>query len=119
MDLHALSAEHFVQLLDDLVESERLRNDATLLRATECFPGKLERLYQIIPPTLVHHDYHAKNLVIQGERIMPIDWSIAYISPHLGGLVLSNHRSALLVRYGRAQRPGCLPEGDKQLNRRN
>lgn len=86
MGLHALSAEHFIQLLDDLIQSERLHNDSTLLRAAECFPGQVERLYQIMPPTLVHHDYHAKNLVIQGERIMPIDWPIAYISPHLGDL---------------------------------
>lgn len=46
----------------------------------------MKKLYQAIPLTLVHHDYHAKNLLIQGEHILPIDWSIAYLSPHLGDL---------------------------------
>ncbi|WP_434749858.1 hypothetical protein [Paenibacillus amylolyticus] len=31
-------------------------------------------------------DYHAKNLVIQDNGIMPIDWPISYLSPHLGDL---------------------------------
>lgn len=86
LDSYVLSAEHFIELLNDLLQVERLCNNATLLRAAEYVPLQFEHLYRIIPPTLIHHDYHAKNLVIQGDRIMPIDWSIAYISPHLGDL---------------------------------
>ncbi|MNZ36639.1 hypothetical protein D3C78_540670 [compost metagenome] len=39
-----------------------------------------------MPISIVHHDYHAKNLLIKDNGIMPIDWSLAYLSPHLGDL---------------------------------
>ncbi|MFA8303370.1 phosphotransferase [Paenibacillus alvei] len=57
-----------------------------LSKLHDIFPQQLERLYHTQPLTLVHHDYHAKNLLIQGTQIMPIDWSISYLSPHLGDL---------------------------------
>ena len=39
------------------------------------------------PPTIVHDDYHAKNLIHTAEGgIVPVDWSGAYLHPHLGDL---------------------------------
>jgi len=50
-------------------------------------PDHIEELYRTVPMTIVHQDYHAKNLLIQPNGgIMPIDWSNAYVSPHLGDL---------------------------------
>ena len=43
-------------------------------------------LYQELPFTLNHNDYHAKNLLNVGGRIVPIDWANARISPHVGDL---------------------------------
>ena len=50
------------------------------------FSGHLARLYQELPLTLNHNDYHAKNLLNVSGRIVPVDWANARISPHLGDL---------------------------------
>ena len=50
------------------------------------FSRHLDRLYQEVPPTLNHNDYHAKNLLHVSGRIVPVDWANARISPHLGDL---------------------------------
>lgn len=50
------------------------------------FSRHLDRLYQELPPTLNHNDYHAKNLLNVSGRIVPVDWANARISPHLGDL---------------------------------
>ncbi|HWS34686.1 MAG TPA: phosphotransferase [Actinoplanes sp.] len=55
---------------------------------------RLERLSSE-PETIVHGDFQAKNLLhIPGGEIVTIDWSDAYVHPHLGDLYL-------LVREGR------------------
>lgn len=49
------------------------------------------------PATIVHGDFQAKNLLhIPGGGIVAIDWSDAYVHPHLGDLYL-------LLREGRKQ----------------
>ncbi|WP_164842320.1 phosphotransferase [Actinoplanes solisilvae] len=49
------------------------------------------------PETIVHGDFQAKNLLhTQGGGIVTIDWSDAYVHPHLGDLYL-------LLREGRKQ----------------
>ncbi|HEY4390330.1 MAG TPA: phosphotransferase [Paenibacillus sp.] len=83
---YTVSAADLLALLDDLLRSPRLSGSNTLLKLQITFPRDLNKLYQTLPLTLVHHDYHAKNLLIQGNCIMPIDWSLAYLSPHLGDL---------------------------------
>ncbi|CAH0118968.1 hypothetical protein PAE9249_01465 [Paenibacillus sp. CECT 9249] len=83
---YSASAADFLALLDDLLRSRHLARNETLLSLQTTFPHELQKLYQTIPFTLVHHDYHAKNLVIQKNGILPIDWSLAYLSPHLGDL---------------------------------
>lgn len=83
---YSVSADNFLGLLNHLLESKKLANNDILLKLKKVLPHHLERLYQMIPASIVHHDYHAKNLLIQGNGIMVIDWSTAYISPHLGDL---------------------------------
>lgn len=83
---HTVSIEDFLALLDDLLQSPCLSGRNALAKLKNTFPHDLAKLYQTSPLTLVHHDYQAKNLLIQEDGIMPIDWSIAYLSPHLGDL---------------------------------
>ena len=41
----------------------------------------------IQPATIVHSDFHAKNLMHGPDgRIVPVDWPLAYLHPHLGDL---------------------------------
>lgn len=84
--LYTVSAADFLSLVDDLLKSHSLSENNTLLRLQNTFASTLHKLYRTVPLTLVHHDFHAKNLLIQGNRILPIDWSLAYLSPHLGDL---------------------------------
>jgi thiamine kinase-like enzyme len=86
IETYSVSMENFLRLLDDLLESKKLAETEVLLKLKQVLPRHLERLYQMVPTSIVHHDYHAKNLLIQDNGIMPIDWSIAYLSPHLGDL---------------------------------
>lgn len=86
IDAYSVSMDNFLQLLDDLLKSTKLAEYRVLLNVKRVLPRHLENLYQMVPISLVHHDYHAKNLLIQDDGIMPIDWSIAYLSPHLGDL---------------------------------
>jgi hypothetical protein len=58
--------------------------------------GRLERLSGE-PETIVHGDFQAKNLLhAPGGGVVTIDWSDAYVHPHLGDLYL-------LLREGRKQ----------------
>jgi thiamine kinase-like enzyme len=64
-----------------------LNNHPILQRIIEWLPKPLEQLDLEVPLTMVHHDYHAKNIVkLNGGRILAIDWSNAYLSPPLGDL---------------------------------
>ncbi|HET7658618.1 MAG TPA: phosphotransferase [Bacillales bacterium] len=58
----------------------------TLHMLLECFPPQLDRLYKEMPLTLSHNDYNGKNLMIMDNEVIPIDWSNANLSPHLGDL---------------------------------
>jgi hypothetical protein len=86
IEAYSVSMNRFLQLLDDLLKSDTLEKNRVLLKVEKVLPRHLVTLYQMVPTSLVHHDYHAKNLLIQENRIMPIDWSTAYLSPHLGDL---------------------------------
>ncbi|MGG4346594.1 phosphotransferase [Paenibacillus lautus] len=86
IDSYLVLKEDFLVLLDDLLKSDKLSESKVLLKLKKVLPLHLERLYQKIPTSIIHHDYHAKNLLIQNNGIMPIDWSLAYLSPHLGDL---------------------------------
>ncbi|MFB4159160.1 aminoglycoside phosphotransferase family protein [Geomicrobium sp. JSM 1781026] len=46
----------------------------------------LVELYDGFPPVLTHNDYHTKNLIYTGGDVRILDWSEAYVSPHLGDL---------------------------------
>lgn len=80
------TAADFLAHAKALLRSPRLSGHPALNELQNILPQQLERLYRTQPLTLVHHDYHAKNLLIQGTQILPIDWSISYLSPHLGDL---------------------------------
>jgi hypothetical protein len=77
---------------------------------TRAMAGRLEQLSGE-PATVVHGDFQAKNLLHTpgGGGIVTIDWSDAYVHPHLGDLYL-------LLREGRKQgridgvRMDALPE---------
>lgn len=86
IDSYLVLKEDFLVLLDDLLKSDKLSETNVLLKLKKVLPRHLKRLYQKIPTSIVHNDYHAKNLLIQNNGIMPIDWSLAYLSPHLGDL---------------------------------
>ncbi|MEJ8304978.1 phosphotransferase [Saccharibacillus sacchari] len=86
IDAHYVSAEDFLKLLDDLLNSEHLAGNEVLSQLAKKLPDPLEKLYRTVPNSIIHHDYHAKNLVIQENGIAPIDWPNAYLSPHLGDL---------------------------------
>ncbi|KKO53205.1 hypothetical protein XI25_14635 [Paenibacillus sp. DMB20] len=86
INTYSVSAKKFLDLLDDLLKSKKLAENKALFNVKAVFPRHLEKLYQTVPATIVHHDYHAKNLLIQDNGVMPIDWSISYLSPHLGDL---------------------------------
>ncbi|WP_410770256.1 phosphotransferase family protein [Fontibacillus sp. BL9] len=87
VDHYTVSQENFLEFLDDLLNSKQLAaKTGVILKMKTVLTHHLERLYQTVPVSIVHHDYHAKNLVIQENGIMPIDWSSAFLSPHLGDL---------------------------------
>jgi tRNA A-37 threonylcarbamoyl transferase component Bud32 len=83
---HTLNSDRFLKLADDLLRAPKLAEQTVLWKIKEMLSRQLDKVIRKVPPTLVHHDYHAKNLLIQGNRILPIDWSIAYINAHLGDL---------------------------------
>lgn len=84
--LYTVSAAQFLAFLDDLLRLELFSGNSALMRLQSMLPHEMNKLYETVPLTLVHHDYHAKNLLIQGNGIMPVDWANAYLSPHLGDL---------------------------------
>lgn len=86
IETYTVSKADFLQMLDDLVVSDQLSEKRFLHNLKPVLSDHLDTLYERVPTTLVHADYHAKNLMIQKDGIMPIDWSHAYLSPHLGDL---------------------------------
>jgi hypothetical protein len=84
MKTYTVTATYFLRQLEDLIRADEC--NLVLQKAKALFPEDVVQLYREVPLTLVHHDYHAKNLLVQGEHILPIDWSNAYLSPHLGDL---------------------------------
>ena len=86
---HLLTKDQLLLDLDYVLEHTGLehREMVNTLRGTvSSFSKHLDRLYQELPLTLNHNDYHAKNLLNVGGRIVPIDWADARISPHIGDL---------------------------------
>ena len=54
--------------------------------AAAALADRLKRL-SALPDTIVHGDFHAKNLVHGADgRISPVDWPGSYLHPHLGDL---------------------------------
>ncbi len=83
---------HFVpkeQYLEDIgylitLQDSKLADYKEILRRVPNVLDKnLALLYRDYPVTITHNDYHSKNLIIKGKRIVPIDWSLACLSPHL------------------------------------
>ncbi len=86
---HLLTEEQLLLDFDYVTEhagSEHREMVNLLRRQVNSFSRHLHRLYQELPPTLNHNDYHAKNLLNVSGRIVPVDWANACISPHLGDL---------------------------------
>jgi len=86
---------HFVpkeQYLEDisylitLLDSKLADYKEILRRVPNVLDKNLGLLYRGYPVTITHNDYHSKNLIIKGKQIVPIDWSNAYLSPHLGDI---------------------------------
>ena len=100
---YTVSASEFLSLLDKLLQSQHLAGNSTLKQLRIHLPDQLDKLYRTIPMTIVHHDYHAKNLVIQDNRVMPIDWSSSYLSPHLGDLYCLTTEASALIQVTREE----------------
>ena len=73
-------------LLEDHLLTLLKRQTDLLQQARTVLAKHLESLAHRTPITLLHNDYHAKNLMIRGGRIVPVDWSNAYLGHHLGDL---------------------------------
>ena len=86
---HLLTKDQLLLDFDYVIERAGLEHREmvhALGRQADSFSRHLDRLYQEVPPTLNHNDYHAKNLLHVSGRIVPVDWANARISPHLGDL---------------------------------
>ena len=86
---HLLTKDQLLLDFDYVIERVGLEHGEmvhALGRQGDSFSRHLDRLYQEVPPTLNHNDYHAKNLLHVSGRIVPVDWANARISPHLGDL---------------------------------
>ncbi|SHN17856.1 phosphotransferase family protein [Gracilibacillus kekensis] len=57
-----------------------------LKKALKVLPYHIGKLYEILPVTLTHNDYHSKNIIKNNNGIAVIDWASAKLSPHLGDL---------------------------------
>ncbi len=81
-------ADHFLDCLAYLERHPFFNSGqkVVLHHAAETFPEHLFRLYRQFPVTVVHNDYFPKNLIVANGRIRVIDWTNAYLSPHLGDL---------------------------------
>lgn len=83
---------HPEQYMEDLVyisentafvserQASRIKENANLIM------NHVKYLYNHCPVTLVHQDYHAKNLIQSNGGMYVIDWASARLSPHLGDL---------------------------------
>ena len=86
---HLLTKDQLLLDFDYVTEHAGLEHREmvhALGRQVNSFSRHLDRLYQELPLTLNHNDYHAKNLLNVSGRIVPVDWANARISPHLGDL---------------------------------
>lgn len=83
---YSVTSANFCSLLEDLLRSKPCFENQALASLQAALPVELHQLEELLPLTLVHHDYHAKNLIAQEKQVLPIDWSNAYLSPHLGDL---------------------------------
>ncbi|WP_028545691.1 phosphotransferase [Paenibacillus taiwanensis] len=81
-----ISAQSFIDQLYELQTYDSFQGNPALEWAANVFPAKVIELYACMPYALVHHDYFPKNLIVQHNKILVIDWSNAYLSPHLGDL---------------------------------
>lgn len=70
-----------------LVDLDVSKEDSRILQeAIKRLPYELNRLFRECCLALTHNDYNAKNLMVQQNKIIPVDWSNATLSPHLGDL---------------------------------
>ena len=77
----------FNDLQKILVSLDLNKEDTRILQeAMTRLPDELNRLYREYPMALTHNDYNAKNIMVQQNKIIPVDWSNASLSPHLGDL---------------------------------
>lgn len=89
IEKHLLTKEQLLLDLEYVLEHagrEHQEMISSVARQARSVAQHLDRLYEEMPPTLNHNDYHAKNLLNVGGRVVPIDWANARISPHLGDL---------------------------------
>jgi len=86
---HYIVPAHFTGDLAYLLEVMDLKqadDHQRMKRVAHHLPEYLEHLYKEAPTTLNHNDYHGKNLIVSGNRLVPVDWANAALSPHLGDL---------------------------------
>jgi hypothetical protein len=72
----------------------------------------VERLLAL-PPTLIHGEFYASNVLVQDRRVCPVDWEMAAVGPgliDLAALTAGNwteeQRTALALAYYEALPPG-------------
>ena len=86
---HLLTKDQLLLDFDYVLENacSAHREMVNVLRETAMsVSSHVDRLYQELPLTVNHNDYHCKNLIDVGERIVPVDWANARVSPHAGDL---------------------------------
>jgi thiamine kinase-like enzyme len=91
-----VTPDFYLQALDYLLQHDALDDarKAVLASVMRWLPERLEHLYEHVPATLCHNDYHVKNLVLRDQTVVPIDWAMSYVSPYLGDMYSLLHGAA-------------------------
>lgn len=79
-------------------------NRACLARLAERYEPVVERL-SAAPPTVLHGELYASNVLIQGQRVCPVDWETAAVGPgvlDLAALVAGGWRADERLALARA-----------------
>lgn len=105
----APSTDHLIEygrdhLLAWADRAERLHPEVRALRGAH---DRAVELLCAVPATLVHGEFYASNVMVDGERIAPVDWELAGVGPgalDLAALVTGwddESRSRMIAAYGR------------------
>jgi aminoglycoside phosphotransferase (APT) family kinase protein len=87
------------------LERAREFTGGRLERVARRYDSVIDRLIEL-PPTFIHGEFYASNVLVDGQRIAPVDWEVAAIGPGLVDLAAltmgwgENERTAIESAYG-------------------